>query len=407
MTTRAALRTDLQRRLGDSAAAIWTAAELDGYITEGYDDLTKQTGCLFDVSLLPDYAFAFACTSAFEFDYLEAGFAAHGPAQYTCSFERDYVDNARGPANHTQPWEFNGGYQTTAEVAALVDLPESLQEIERATWNSRRLAALRSSDVEDGDGRYELNKGQVDGYLQDKDGLGLLRKWRVPSTAYTPYGFDDDTDLTLFNFTGADWEDDYLPSGVTAAGPAQFTCADDLSFADASDTGPGTHTAGWEYAYTGETLLNEDGLGILRDVTDILTVAVSGDWGDLVGVDGVDTFGDWGILGPLYRETNSVRVEYRRRGEVLSDFVDFEIPDRYTVVVRHYAEARALEREGKGQDMEMAAHFQTRYDTGIKRMNRRRKALRFQQTFVMGGTSGRLRGPVLARLPYNYGHVVR
>ena len=44
MTTRAALRTDLQRRLGDSAAAIWTTAELDGYITEGYDDLTKQTG---------------------------------------------------------------------------------------------------------------------------------------------------------------------------------------------------------------------------------------------------------------------------------------------------------------------------------------------------------------------------
>ncbi len=187
------MTTTIQTRLGDLSEQIWTGAEIRQYIQEGYDQLTKLTGCLWETVLLPDYAYAFSFTSAFEADYIEPGDWVNGPAvQYTHEFERDYVDNANGPANHNYPWEFNDGYATEQVIASLVEVPEDLHEIERATWNTRRLGALRSSDL-DPDGRYELNRGTVDGYVQDKDGLGRIRKFRVPSVAYVPHAYDSDS----------------------------------------------------------------------------------------------------------------------------------------------------------------------------------------------------------------------
>ncbi len=342
------LATATLYRLGDTDSAIW-AGEIEQYIQQGYDELTKLTGCLLGVALAPDYAMAFTITEEWEGDYVIVSddHYINGPAQFTAEFERDLIDNADGPANHNYHWEFNNGYvdwQTL--VSALVDLPEDLHEIERAVWNTKRIEPLRSQDVEWEDSRYELNKGQVESYLQDKDGIGILRKWRVPSTAYTPYSFDADSD---------------------------------------------------------------DGLGILRDITDIIDLdVISYGFGDLVQVDGVNVFEDYGILGPIYKEQNNVRIEYRRRGATLSDSQNFEIPDRYTTYVRHYAMARALEREGDGQDLELSAHYQARYEAGLARMKKRKHAMFYQKELVMGSASShRGHKPPRPRLPYNYGRVVR
>lgn len=344
----ATLTTEIQQRLGDSTEQIWTAPEIQQYVQQGYDQLTRVTGCLLGVALAPDYAFAFSYTAAWELDYVSADAYANGPAQFTCEFERDYLNNAEGPANHNQHWEFNddAGWVTPTEVSGLVDLPGDLFEIERAVWNSKRLDPVRSRDVEGPDARYELNKGQVEAYIQDKDGLSRLRKWRVPSAAYTPYVFDSSSD---------------------------------------------------------------DGFGIIRDLTGISdTDVISDGFGDLVQVNGVNVFEDYGILGPVFNEANNVRIEYRRRGATLSPNQDFEIPDRYTVYVRHFAQARSLERQGKGQDLILAAHYQSRYEAGVKRMLKRKQAMQFQRAYVLGGASS-IRGqkPPRPRLPWNYGTVVR
>lgn len=346
--TLATLTTEIQQRLGDSAAAIWTSAEVEQYIQQGYDQLTRRTGCLLGIALAPDYAFAFSFTQDWELDYIVADAYANGPAQFNYEFERDYIDNADGPANHTQHWEFNdsAGWVSTTEVSALSDLPADLYEIERSVWNTKRIQPLRSRDVETSDSRYELNKGQVEGYMQDKDGLARLRKYRVPSVAYTPYSFDSSSD---------------------------------------------------------------DGFGIIRDLTGISdTDVISDGFGDLVQVNGVNVFEDYGILGPVFSEPNNVRIEYRRRGLQLSSDQDFEIPDRYTVYVRHFAQARSLERNGKGQDLKLAAHYQSRFETGIARMLKRKQAMNFQRAFVLGGSSS-IRGqqPPRVRLPWQYGQVVR
>ena len=412
-TTLADLRTETFQRLGDSAGSIWTGAELTNYIQEGYDQLTRRTGCLLGVALAPDYAFAFSYTAQWEYDYILAvsGWWADGPAQFTYEFERDLIDNADGPANHNHHWEFNdsAGWVTLTEVSALVDLPSDLFEIERSTWNTRRISALRSRYFEEEDSRYERNKGQVEAYIQDKDGLDRLRKWRVPSTAYVPYGFDDGTDLLAFTTT-LPWESTYLPTGAAANGPAAFTGGDDFPFIVSGDNGPADHNYLWEVTqgYVTAQIPNDDGYGIIRDLTGIVTLSVVSDgFGDLVQVDGVNVFEDYGILGPVYKETSNVRIEYRRRGLALSDTQAFEIPDRYTVYVRHFAMARSLEREGPGQELELAAHYQARFESGVQRMLKRKEALQFQRLLVMGGAPSVRGKKPMVRMPWAYGRVVR
>lgn len=337
----------LQMRLGDTSGQLWTMNELAQYVTEGYNALTLATGCLWATEVAPDYAFASNHSQSFEAEFIEGGNDLAGPAQFTCEFERDYINYADGPANHNHHWEFNSGYVeesgAVTEVSAMVDLPEDLYEIERATWNSRRLATERSRYFENDDSRYELSKGEVEAYTQDKDGLRRLRKWRVPSAAFIPREMDDDSE--------------------------EF--------------------------------------GILVDISDIDADTPLNTWGDFVHVAGEDGFGDpWGIIVGVYSDTSNLRYEYRRRGVDLS-IECFEIPSRYVTYVRHYAQARALEREGDGQDLDLAAHYDIRYAAGVARMLKRQQAMSYQKKYVMGGSPKMDRRLPLARLPWAYGKVVR
>jgi hypothetical protein len=192
--TLAEVQTEVLQRLGDSAGAIWSESEIEGYIQEAYDELTAQTGCLFDMALFPDVPLAFSYTADWERDHIldvyNSGWAINGQAAFTSEFERDWVDNQPGPGNHNHVWE----EPDETLIAAIVDLPEDLYEIERATWNTKRIDPLRTRHIEHSDSRYELSRGSVEGYLQDKDGVNRLRKWRVPSSPYVPYEFDSDSD---------------------------------------------------------------------------------------------------------------------------------------------------------------------------------------------------------------------
>lgn len=340
------IETVLARRLGDSSHVIWAQDELTLYLKEGYNRLTIDTGCLWATEVAPDYAFASNHTFLFEAELLDANNDLAGPAQFTSEFERDYINYATGPSNHNHHWEFNEGHVEDAgaltEVSALVDLPEDLYEIERSTWNSRRLSALRSRNFENDDSRYELSKGEVEAYTQDKDGVRRLRKWRVPSAPFIPPEMDDES--------------------------SEF--------------------------------------GVIVDISDFDDSTPLSKWGDFVQVAGEHGFGDpFGVIVGVYSDTSNMRYEYRRRGVDL-DIECFEIPQRYVTYVRHYAQARALEREGDGQDLELAAHYDARYADGVARMLKRQQAMAYQKKYVMGGAPKMDRRLPLARLPWAYGKVV-
>jgi hypothetical protein len=88
----------------------------------------------------------------------------------------------------------------------------------------------------------------------------------------------------------------------------------------------------------------------------------------------------------------------------MSTFVDdqqFEVADRYTVYIRAFCMARALEREGPGQDLELSAFWQSRYEAGIARMLKRRAAMEYQAKLIFGGRANHP-SRRLARLPWPY-----
>src|SRR5262245_805053 len=89
---------------------IWDGTELTDYIQEGYEQLTLETGCLWETAALPDYVAAFNYTASWEFDFFVGGDRISGLASFTAEFERDYINNARGPANVNFHWEYNDGF---------------------------------------------------------------------------------------------------------------------------------------------------------------------------------------------------------------------------------------------------------------------------------------------------------
>ncbi len=157
--------------------------------------------------------------------------------------------------------------------------------------------------------------------------------------------------------------------------------------------------------------LGDDGFGIIRylDVISPATVVSTetDGFGELVQVDGIETWEDFGIMVP-YQQNLVMKIEYQRHGKTLSDTIPFEIPNRYVTYIRHYVLARCLEHEGPGQDLALAAHFDSRWTAGIERVKRRRNAMSYQKSMVMGGaTSVRGQKPPRVRYPWAYGPVVR
>lgn len=111
---------------------------------------------------------------------------------------------------------------------------------------------------------------------------------------------------------------------------------------------------------------------------------------------------------PAASSTTDLYVEYFRRGATLSaDGTALEIPDRYTDYVVWYAMARALERDGRGQDTELAAHYQGRYLEGLKRIKKRKSQIHSSRIGQMGGMDGTQREPGYPQWPSNYGVPVR
>jgi len=291
--TLSAVATEVQVRLGDTAAAVWTAAEIKRYLKEAYAIIAARTECFWKEEALNDAASTANITQPWEEQYLPTGSTLLGVFTYTADWELDYIEGSvYGPTNHTATWEITNSYVPFIGKGAY-DLPDALIQIERATWDNRRIDPLFSSELENLDAQYHTRTGSPQGYIMDKDGLRILRKVPVPSAS-----------------------------------------------ASGSD--------------------------------------------------------------------NNFKIEYTRKGTAVSaDGDSFELPNRYTKYLRHYACYRCLEREGLGQDMGLAEFYRGRYEAGVGRMFRRKQLFNQRRNVVMGGSSERLSRPPLARMPFHYGRVVQ
>jgi hypothetical protein len=126
--TLANVTTEVETILNDTANTVWSEAELQSYIKEGFDDLCIQTELL---------------------------------------WKRDTT--------------------TLASVAsqATYTLPSDLYKIERITEDDIKLDPVNPEELEVTDPQYRSLTGTVYGYIVSGDGLGTLRKVRIPSGTAT------------------------------------------------------------------------------------------------------------------------------------------------------------------------------------------------------------------------------
>ena len=135
------ISNEILRRLGDEAEDVWTLAEIQAYLIEGYDLLAIMSKWFWDRSELDDVA---------------------GQALYT--------------------------------------LPEEAYQVERATWNHEKIAAVNAFDLISLDSQYMTTGGRVEAYSIDMDGINQLRKYRIPlvstNNETTQWGIPRDLDVT-------------------------------------------------------------------------------------------------------------------------------------------------------------------------------------------------------------------
>jgi hypothetical protein len=116
------------------------------------------------------------------------------------------------------------------------------------------------------------------------------------------------------------------------------------------------------------------------------------------------------VWPPATDDPTKFQVEYFRiGGELTSDTDEFEIPDWACRIVSYYALARAYERRGPGQILEMSQHYLLRWNEGLERMKERGYRFQTRRQLALGG-SARVRitrGVPRPQLPWEYGVVVR
>jgi hypothetical protein len=322
---------------------VWTRAELELYVQDGYNAFCRRTKCVFDFFYPENLSTAGNYVAKWEENYFDPGMIAVGLLNYSGGYwEQDYSEpGAIGPANHTQPWE--SAYLTHTFVVSRGVVPEDNVTVDRGTNDYIDLDPEYSRWYEEHDRNYQTVGGTPQRFAMDRDGIGSMRM--VPAGS---------ADATEYDVEGA--------YGL-------LRLADDA-----------------------------DGLG---------TWAPVGTWGGLREIpEHFRMGGQYGIPRRQFSDLGNTRIEYFRLGKDLNQY-QFEIPERFAKYVEHYAQSKALERDGPGQDLVLSQHFMQRFDDGVGRMVRRLGEHRRSRLAAIGAAGKKMKGQGLARLPWQYGRQIR
>jgi hypothetical protein len=348
--TLAVLRAAVARRLGDLEFRIWTADEIDTYLTQGYRELGTTLPLFFDFLYLENLPRGCSYTQPWERAFLpDVGGFDFGVGNLTCADDVRALGTERGrygPISHTSPFEATDGFLATLPhwpgIPATADVPTRLTRLDRATWDRRVCDVIEARSLSRLDAQYQTQTGEVEALLWELDGVRTVRKYRRPARQ-----------------------------------------ADTV-----------TVTGSW---------------GLLRTPADLSGDPVVGTWGVCRRLPSHHPLGPerFGLPRRVFLDGKNVRLEHFRLGRPF-ELGPCELPTRYANYLWDYAMAAALLRPGPGQDVKLAAHFQERWQRNIARLAKRVRSVDAETITVLGGEaitrSGR---PPRPKLPSQYGSVVR
>ncbi len=336
------LAKDTAYRLDDEGNTVWSRAEIELYVRDGYEALARETKCIFDIHVCDNMP----QTGNYSTD-LERSLAEQRPGMgltdtpghFTAEHERNLTTKSLGgPTPATSPSE--GGYFDDFEMPTLVPtgrLPDGVVDVLRVSWNQITLTAMGSQQLRQLDTQYETRQGDPRFWTWDKDGLMTIRLAPIPN--------GDASYNTVDGSRGTQKQTD--ETGITVVGTR----------------------------------------GFLRERTGSFPAG-----------------GPRGTPRRRHPETNNIKVELARLGRDPQAH-DFELPRSFLKYVVFWAMYQALKRQGPGQDSKLASHYKDRYELGKQRMTRRLDKIsrEYAGRIGFGAARGPAFGLGDPQPPYNYG----
>lgn len=322
---------------------VWTRSEVELYVKDGYNAFCRRTKAIFDMFYPENLATAGNYVARWEENYFEPGMILQGLLNYSGGYWEQDYAESGAIGPVAITQPWEATYLETTFAVGRGVVPEDNVAIDRATYDWVEMDAEYSRWFEDHERNFRTVSGTPDRFAFDKDGIGYMRTVRAGSAGAT----------------------EYTVSGTYGI------------LRNAGDT---------------------DGLG---------TWEPTGSWGCLREVpEHFHMGGLYGIPRREYSDVANVRVEYFRLGKDLGQY-SFDLPDRFVRYVEHYAQAKALERDGPGQDLALSQHFMQRFDDGVSRTIKRLSEHRRSRGGAIGSAGKAPKRPGLARLPYQYGRSTR
>lgn len=347
--TLTSLRTSVLTRLGDAGADVWSEAEITLYLEQGYREAALATRAFWDQAYLENLPPGFAVTADWEAADTGVTFQYGAIANYTLADERRLLDEHHrlGPGNHTHPEEATDDW--VDDCGADTSIPATVEMPDAIT--------------------------ELDLATWDHAVIEAMSPSRL-AAADTRYQV---TEGEVYGYT---WRQDGVRTFRKIRKPSAMATT---------------------WAVTGNW-------GLARRMTDVTADTPTGTWGlpRRVPTQHVLDGGTFGAPRRFYADALNVRVDHWREGWALDGWRGCELPTRYALYLRDYAQAKALTRSGPGQDMKLGAHYWQRWQRGVARILRRRQRLPrprvggFQQAPVLGGTR-----PPRPKLPWQYGQTLR
>jgi len=414
--------------------AIWSRAELLGYLNDAYDDLLSIGRCttrLTQICVPPRYGFTFC----YEW---EDAFTDDAPSRmmlwpaltnlYRCTYywEAEFLEGVtptESRAGITQDWERS--HIADADHHFVYALPHDADLIRVVRWNNKRLNGTSVRDLDSNDSAWFRRVGEPWWWTEGTNRRGTIELYNLRTDYTQAYNPQDFTEGFARYFNGSRtytvdssvWTNDYayatngdrytldhaVPALLTGLG-WRFTFASLTTAYDSTQqweleqvqgTVPTTvgrlrGTFGWERLF-GVTL-EEFAVGTIRGITseDRQYFAV----GDTTG----------GIRA-LQSSEDSVEILHT----VVPD-VDLGEDDEPGLVpacamkyLRYGALKRALQHPGPGQNPKIATHYSQREQLGIKFLTKLADLGYYDRVHVRASVDGEdsTRLPY-ARLPSNY-----
>lgn len=413
-------------RLGDSTHDIWSQAELEGYVEAAYLDFVTRTKALWDSGHVPNRHIPAYTTDQWSRVGVSSvrtwkrwipspGGTARSNRGATSTVDLGLISYPTpflgDPGRHSRRDGVYSLITSGVDVAGLAEAPpaEAVLEpevgnVERATWDGRRMTAIAPQEADRGDPQWEQHSGEPFAYaLIQKGGTKILKHDRGPSSPADMRPYTDEAGVLRGGLS--------IPDAVTVT----INTAQRINltpFADFNQTTlPGVPKGiiSTMFPYPGfvptvYTILTAPPVYGWPGLTEHANTPVVGTFGIPRRVPGAwYTNGPWGIAKRFNPGLRNTRIDYVRRPNVKQSG-HFEIQDWDVRYLRFKALAEALNRDGPGQNKKLSKHYRDRYEIGVQSIVSRHANIREATNFVMGGgDAGPSNWPATATLPSNYG----